>query len=173
MGYAYFFMGSENLVVYDNIKELLSQTLYKIYTREGKTKHRALIVTDREKLTKTISMTIEQSSSSRRSKLNAKSVTDYLIDHLDEMSDLDKMASYFSLSKSHLTRRCKELTGFSVQALHERLKIEQAKDLIKSGNMKMNDISMRLGFSNPNYFSNVFKKVTGLSPINWAERNRR
>lgn len=173
MGYAYFFMGNENLALYDDIKELLSQTLYKIYVREGKTKAHALIVTDREKLTKTVSMPLAKNESSQHGKLNAKSVTDYLIDHLDEMTDLDKMASYFSLSKSHLTRRCKELTSYSVQTLHERLKIEQAKDLIKSGNMKMNDISMRLGFSNPNYFSNVFKKVTGLSPVNWAERNRR
>ena len=171
MGYAYFFMGSGNLVLYDDIRELLSQTLYKIYVREGKTKPHALIVTDREKLTKAVN--IEKTEPIRRSKLDAKSVTDYLIDHLDEMSDLDKMAAFFGLSKSHLTRRCKELTGYSVQTLHERLKIEQAKDLIKSGKMKMNDISVRLGFSNPNYFSNVFKKVTGLSPVAWAQRNNR
>ena len=79
-------------------------------------------------------------------------------------------AGHFGMSKSYLTRRTKELTGYSTQTLHERLKIEQAKNLIKSGKMKMNDIASRLGFSNPNYFSNVFKKVTGLRPTEFLER---
>ncbi|WP_407425586.1 helix-turn-helix domain-containing protein [Treponema sp.] len=34
----------------------------------------------------------------------------------------------------------------------------------------MNDIAARLGFSNPNYFSNVFKKVTGLRPTEFIEK---
>ena len=95
----------------------------------------------------------------------------YLIDHLDEMLTLEKMATDFHLSKSHLARRIRALTGYSMQELHELLKIEQAKDLIQSGGLKMNDISARLGYTNPNYFSNVFKKVTGLSPLNWAEKH--
>ena len=173
LGYAYLFMGDISFTLYSNVKELLSQTLYTLYAKEGRQKNHALVVADREKLASKIDLNIEENDSKRGSKLDAKGVTDYLIDHLDEMSDLDKMAAYFGLSKSHLTRRCKELTGYSVQVLHERLKIEQAKDLIRSGNMKMHDIATRLGFSNPNYFSNVFKKVTGLSPLAWAERNRR
>lgn len=89
------------------------------------------------------------------------------------MCDLDKMAATLQMSKSHLTRRVRALTGYSVQPLHELLKIEQAKDLIKSSKLHINDISARLGYTNPNYFSNVFKKVTGLSPVKWAESNRR
>ncbi len=172
LGYCYLFMGNVNLTLYDNVKELLSQTLYGLYKKEGKTKSHALVITNREALTKNI-ITIEESTPVRYSKLHARDLTDYLLDHLDEMTDLDKMAAFFGLSKSHLVRRSKELTGYSVQVLHERLKIEQAKDLIRSGKMKMRDIALRLGFSNPNYFSNVFKKETGLSPVAWAERNRR
>ncbi len=170
IGYAYFFSGGGNLAFYDDVKELLSQTLYKLYLAEGKTKPHALIITDRAKLTKSISLS--QSQAVKPGKLQAKDILDYLIDHLGEMCNLDKMSAHFSLSRSHLTRRVKALTGHSVQSLHEMLKIEQAKDLIKSGNLKMNDIASRLGYANPNYFSNVFKKVTGLSPLSWAERNR-
>ena len=170
IGYVYLFSGGENLAFYDDVKELLSQTLYKLYKKEGKIKPHALIITDRAKLAEKISLT--RSAISKPGKMQAKDILDYLIDHLDEMCDLDKMAAYFSLSRSHLTRRVKALTGHSIQSLHEILKIEQAKDLIKSGNLKMNDIAARLGYTNPNYFSNVFKKVTGLSPLSWAERNR-
>ena len=172
LGWCYLFMGNVNLTLYDNVKELLSQTLYNIYLKEGKTKSHALVITNREELTKNI-INIEEPLPVRYSKLNAKALADYLLDHLDEMTDLDKMAAFFGMSKSHLVRRSRELTGYSVQVLHERFKIEQAKDLIKSGKMKMRDIAGRLGFSNPNYFSSVFKKETGLSPLAWAQRNRR
>ena len=171
LGWCYLFMGNVNLTLYDNVKELLSQTLYNIYLKEGKTKSHALVITNREELTKNI-INIEEPLPVRYSKLNAKALADYLLDHLDEMTDLDKMAAFFGMSKSHLVRRSRELTGYSVQVLHERFKIEQAKDLIKSGKMKMRDIAGRLGFSNPNYFSSVFKKETGLSPLAWAQRNR-
>ena len=172
IGYAYFFMGSQDLALYDNVKELLSQTLYKLYIQEGKTKPLALVITNRARLVESIPIPT-QSEPVKPGKIQAQDILDYLIDHLDEMCDLDKMAASLQMSKSHLTRRVRTLTGYSVQTLHELLKIEQAKDLIKSSRLHMNDISARLGYTNPNYFSNVFKKVTGLSPLAWAKRNGR
>ncbi|MBQ6780106.1 MAG: substrate-binding domain-containing protein [Treponema sp.] len=172
IGYAYLFTGNQNLAIYGNIKELLSQTLYKLYVQEGKTKPHALVITDRTRLAESIPIPL-QTEPTKPGKLQAQDIIDYLIDHLDEMCDLEKMAASLQMSKSHLTRRVKALTGYSVQVLHELLKIEQAKDLIKSGKLRMNDIAARLGYTNPNYFSNVFKKVTGLSPVAWASRNRR
>ena len=95
------------------------------------------------------------------------------MEHLDEMTDLDKMASDLSVSKSHLVRRAKELTGFTIQTLHEKLKIEQAKNLLQLESLTLGEISSRLGFQSQNYFSSVFKKNTGMSPRAWAKRNLR
>ncbi len=172
LGYAYIFMYNGNLALYDDLQELLSQNIYRIYLKEGKTKSHALL-TDREELAEKVPISPEENPAVRGGKLDSKKIVDYLLDHIEEMCDLDKMASFFGMSKSYLTRRTKELTGYSTQTLHERLKIEQAKSLIKSGKMKMNDISTRLGFSNPNYFSNVFKKVTGMRPTEFAEFQKR
>ena len=172
LGYAYIFMNNGNLALYDDLQELLSQNIYRIYLKEGKTKSHALL-TDREELAEKVPISPEENPAVRGGKLDSKKIVDYLLDHIEEMCDLDKMASFFGMSKSYLTRRTKELTGYSTQTLHERLKIEQAKSLIKSGKMKMNDISTRLGFSNPNYFSNVFKKVTGMRPTEFAEFQKR
>ncbi len=168
LGYALIFMTQGNLTIYDDLQELLSQNLYRIFKLEGKEKTHGTIITNREELTEKISMSPEENPQVKGGKLDSQSIVDYLLDHIDEMCDLDKMASYFGMSKSYLTRRTKELTGYSTQTLHERLKIEHAKQLIKSGKMKMNDIASRLGFSNPNYFSNVFKKVTGVRPTEYA-----
>ena len=100
-------------------------------------------------------------------------ITNYLVEHLNEMTDLDKMAAELSVSKSHLVRRAKELTGFTIQTLHEKLKIEQAKTLLQVESLKLGEIANRLGFQNQNYFSSVFKKNTGMSPRAWAKRNLR
>ena len=169
LGYAYINMNENgNLALYDDLQELLSQNLYRIYVKEGKTKPNTLI-TNRDELIEKVPITTEESSSSLKGKLTGEAVVDYLLDHIDEACDLDKMANFFGMSKSYLVRRVRELTGYTTQTLHERLKIEQAKKLIKSGKMKMNDIASRLGFSNPNYFSNVFKKVTGMRPTQFAQ----
>ena len=173
LGYAYIFMNDGNLALYDDLQELLSQNLYRIFVKEGKTEQKSLLIANREELAESVPITPEENPIVHGGKLNAQSIVDYLLDHIDEMCDLDKMSSYFGLSKSYLTRRTKELTGYPTQILHERLKIEQAKNLIKSGKMKMNDIALRLGFSNPNYFSNVFKKVTGMRPTEFAENSQK
>ncbi|MBQ7158780.1 MAG: helix-turn-helix transcriptional regulator [Treponema sp.] len=170
IGYVFFSNGAENLLLYDDVKELLSQSLYKLYLQENRVKAHMLVITDRAKLVNTIPLSPVEHDEIH-GHVQVQDILDYMIDHLDEMLTLEKMSQDFHLSKSHLARRIKALTGYSMQTLHELLKIEQAKDLIKSGTLKMNDIAARLGYTNPNYFSNVFKKVTGLSPLNWAERN--
>ena len=170
IGYAYILNNGVNMALYDDIKELLSQCIYKIYKKEGKSRPFSLVVANRQKLIEKIPIEQEFSEDSQ-GKFNSQAIMDYLVDHLDEMCDLDKMAAFFNMSKSHLIRRTRELTGYTAQTLLELLKIEQAKNLIKSGKMKMNDIAKRLGFSNPNYFSNVFLKVTGSRPSEWARQN--
>lgn len=170
LGYAYILMNTGNPSLYDDLQELLSQNLYRLYKKEGKTKHSQILVTERQHLTSQIEIEPEENPRTKNGKLTADKIIDYLLDHIGEMCDLEKMSVFFGMSKSYLTRRTKELTGHSTQVLHERLKIEQAKNLIKSGKMKMNDISAMLGFSNPNYFSNVFKKVTGIRPTEYAEQ---
>ena len=81
------------------------------------------------------------------------------------------MAGSLMVSKSFLSKKCKDLTGLSVQHLHEKLKIEQAKNMLALGSFELSEIASKLGFKNQNYFSNVFKKNTGMSPLNWLKKN--
>ena len=94
------------------------------------------------------------------------------MEHLSEMTNLDKMASDLGVSKSHLIRKARELTGFTIQNLHERMKVEQAKNLLLLNTLRLGEIAVRLGFQNQNYFSSVFKKNTGLSPKAWLKKNK-
>lgn len=88
------------------------------------------------------------------------------------MTDVEKMAEYFMVSRSFLSKKTKELTGYSIQILHEKIKIEQAKNMLLLDSYELSKIAEDLGFSNQNYFSNVFKKNTGLSPKNWLKTRK-
>lgn len=47
------------------------------------------------------------------------------------------------------------------------IRIEHAKKLLKTTDMKSADIAYEIGFNDPHYFSFIFKKVTGVSPRDW------
>ena len=178
LGFAFMTLGNKNFALYDSVKDLLSQTIYNLYIKAGKTQGGKLSLTDKFNLATTTGLPYARQEASQspvfsdEEKLSAQSLMDYLMDHLNEMTDLRKISEYFGLNESYLSRRVKELTGSNLQTLHEKLKIEQAKNLIKNSDFKINEIASHLGFANSNYFSNVFKKVTGLSPVNWAKREK-
>lgn len=168
-GYAFLEIGNQNISMYDMVRTLLSNALNSIYVREGRTKEHSTLMNN-EQLISILNLPNNESENTHNG-IKTSQITNYLLEHLNEMTDLDKMAKDLSVSKSHLVRRAKELTGFTIQTLHEKLKIEQAKNLLQVESLKLSEIALRLGFQNQNYFSSVFKKNTGMSPRAWAKRN--
>lgn len=167
-GYAFLEIGTQNISVYDTVRMLLSNALHSVYLKEGRTKERSMLLSS-EQLVGILHLKSENSQENRNG-ITVRQITNYLVEHLSEMTNLDKMADELMVSKSHLVRRAKELTGFTIQTLHEKLKIEQAKNLLQVESIKLAEIASRLGFQNQNYFSSVFKKNTGMSPRAWAHR---
>lgn len=169
-GYVFLEVGTPNIPLCDTVRLLLSNALNQVYIREGRTERKSALLSSEQ--IKTVLNIPKDDSDGQNSALSASQITNYLLDHIGEMTNLDKMARDLSVSKSHLVRRAKELTGYTIQNLHEKLKIEQAKNLLMIDSIKLTEIAARLGFQNQNYFSSVFKKNTGLSPRNWAKKNR-
>lgn len=159
-GFALLEMGSQNVAVYDSVRVLLSHAYFSVFSKDNQNKSLTSFLNNDSEL-----LRYNESPS------GSKKIVAYLMNHLDEMTDLDKMAKELSISKSHLIRQCKDLTGYTVQTLHEMLKIDQAKNLLQIDSMKLSEIATRLGFQNQSYFSAVFKKNTGMSPKNWIQRN--
>lgn len=169
-GYVFLEVGTPNIPLCDTVRLLLSNALKQVYIKEGRTGKEASLLSN-EQIVSILNIPSD-SDDENQSALTASQITNYLLDNLNKMTNLDKMAHDLSVSKSHLVRRAKELTGYTIQSLHEKLKIEQAKNLLMIDSIKLTEIAARLGFQNQNYFSSVFKKNTGLSPRNWAKKNR-
>lgn len=170
-GYAFFEMKTINLATYDVLRMLLSNALYTVYRKEGRVKFNSYEV-EKTQIQELINPDDEAANSKGlRMRITVKKITDYLTDHINEMTDIEKMAEALMISRSYLSRKCRELTGLSVQQLHEKLKIEQAKNMLALQRFELSEIASTLGFKSQNYFSNVFKKNTGLSPLNWIKKN--
>ena len=164
-GFAFMQMQSRNMTLYDSVSLMICHSLHSLYLKEGRTKRHSMFM-DTKPLEKFFSQGAERSATSP-GRLTAQQITSYLIDHISEMTSLDKMAADLGVSKSKLVHEAKSVTGYSVQRLHEMLKMEMAKNMLREGRLKLAEIAERLGFQNGNYFSNVFKKNFGESPRNW------
>ena len=73
-------------------------------------------------------------------------------------------ASYVGISPNHLSTVFSQETGENFIDYLTRIRIEKAKQLLRDTAMKSADIAFETGFSDPHYFSSIFKKNTGFSP---------
>lgn len=167
-GFTFMQMNSKNMALYDSIRLLLCHSLYEIYKKEGRTKEHSMLLAAKN-AGGILSLSGKNENPAQTERLSLKTISSYLLEHIGEKTNLDKMSRELGMNKSKLLRETKQATGHTVQALHEKLKIEVAKSLILEGNLTLAEIAERLGFQNGNYFSSVFKKNTGESPKNWLK----
>jgi two-component system response regulator YesN len=76
----------------------------------------------------------------------------------------DFLASLFYLNRSYLSQIFRKRTGMKFVDYLNQLRIERAKELLTSTDLKMYQIAKRVGYDNPKYFFRIFKKKTGLTP---------
>ena len=78
----------------------------------------------------------------------------------------------FHCSRSHLSRIFNEQTKMSIREYINSLRIESAKRLLRDTKLEIAEIASSIGFSEPNYFTAVFKKYTKLSPSAYRKAQR-
>ena len=115
-------------------------------------------------------MTSTKSVSNRDVRWDAElaMVTAFLRAHLSESLTLSEIATGCSMSVSKLKLLFRERTGSGPINYLITLRIDEAKRLIREGNMDFTEIAETLGFASLHYFSRLFKKVTGTSPSEYA-----
>ncbi len=107
--------------------------------------------------------TPERSQTPNDDSLYAK-ILNYLIYNYTKNISLDDIADAMHYSKTYIRQLFKEKNDLSIHQYLTMLRIKRAKELLLNSNRSINKISYDVGYSDPNYFSNVFKKETGLRP---------
>lgn len=88
-----------------------------------------------------------------------------LKEHFREWKQPARYAAELNISVSHLYDTIKGITGDSVSAYIQQYCMLEAKRLLCFTNLSVKEIAYQLGYEEPVYFGKLFKKVTGLTPI--------
>lgn len=91
-------------------------------------------------------------------------IKSYAEQHLQDDLSLSKFAELLHFHPSYLSRLFKQVTGKSLSEYIWQVKLEKAKELLKQNELKINEISLALGFETPSYFTRFFRKRENLTP---------
>ena len=93
----------------------------------------------------------------------------FIEEHLESTIRVTDICEKFGYSKSYLSRLFHEQCGETLANYSIRVKINRAKQLIREDSINFAQISALLDFDNPQYFSRVFKRVTGMTPTEFKQ----
>lgn len=107
-------------------------------------------------------------------KQNQRDVADdaihFMRENIHKCLTLKDISEYVGFSTSHLSTLFKAKTGYSPLNYLSQLKIQQACHFLDFSDMKINQISMMIGFEDPFYFSRIFTKTMGVSPSDYRKK---
>lgn len=86
---------------------------------------------------------------------------------------VETMCDEVGISRAHLYRKMKDLTGISVSEFVRNIRLEQAARLLKEQKVNVTQVAYTVGFSSLGYFSTVFRKHFGMSPREYIEQNEK
>lgn len=87
--------------------------------------------------------------------------------------NVEMLADGAGMSRVHMHRKLKELTGQSARDFIKSVRLKQAADLLTSKKLTVSEVAYALGFSNLSHFSNTFREFYGTSPKEYSEKNRK
>lgn len=100
----------------------------------------------------------------------AQKVQRYLDANVELKIDMDDLSEKFNYSKNQIIRVFKEEYNVTPYRYFKERKVDVAKLYLSNTSIPVNDIAKQLAFSDQNYFSSEFKRITGLSPTRYRRQ---
>ncbi|MFC0274476.1 helix-turn-helix domain-containing protein [Metabacillus herbersteinensis] len=94
----------------------------------------------------------------------------WIVNHLDQNVTIHKIASQVYMNPTYFCEYYKSQTGETVLDYVTRIRIEKARELLLTTDLKIYDISVKVGYTDTKYFSKLFKKHYGEVPSKYKER---
>ena len=102
-----------------------------------------------------------------------KKAQEYIESNVKEKITVDQLAGLFLISKRNFERRFKKATANTPVEYLQRVKIEAAKKSLESGRENITEVMYAVGYSDSKAFRTTFKKITGLSPLDYRKKYNR
>lgn len=118
---------------------------------------------------------MEWENSIKGKSAKVKELVDTAVKFIDNNFERDislgDIAKYVFLSPSYFARVFKEQTGMSPKNYVLKTRIERSKELLAETGWKISDIALSVGFSTQQRFNEIFKKYTGLTPMEYRKKH--
>lgn len=93
--------------------------------------------------------------------------------HLDDTEfDLEKLGVEMGMSKSTLHRKMKAAMDMTPLDFIRNVRLKRACDMLRGGTLTVSEVAYAVGFSNPKYFTKCFKQEFGMTPSEYAQKQR-
>jgi transcriptional regulator GlxA family with amidase domain len=94
----------------------------------------------------------------------------YIESRLDEKISMEELSSMFAVGRRNFDRRFIRATGNTPLEYAQRVKIESAKKAFETSRKTVNEVMYEVGYSDVKAFREVFRKITGMSPLEYRGR---
>lgn len=91
-------------------------------------------------------------------------ITEFLNEHIEEQITLDMITKKFAINRNKLNALFTKHSLMTCMNYLQKLRIDLAKILLSKTEIPISEVSSRVGFPDPNYFTKLFKKTTGVTP---------
>lgn len=95
---------------------------------------------------------------------------DYIESKIDEKISVEHLSSLFSIGRRNFDRRFIKATGNTPVEYTQRVKIESAKKTFETSQKTISEVMYAVGYSDQKAFREVFRKITGLSPLEYRQK---
>jgi transcriptional regulator GlxA family with amidase domain len=90
--------------------------------------------------------------------------------HYHDRLTIDALTQLSNLSRRTFQRRFKKATHNNVMEYIQKVKVEAAKQLLEWHKHSVNDVMFEVGYQDPKAFREVFKKITGMTPLEYRNK---
>lgn len=97
----------------------------------------------------------------------------YIDNNFRDHITLDTLTSLVHLNKYYFVHNFSKQYGISPINYLLDVRIDESKHLLANTNLSLSAISQIVGFSSPSYFSQAFKRITKMSPLDFKKKNRK
>ncbi len=102
-----------------------------------------------------------------------KRAQEFIESNYQEKITVEQIASMLALSRRNLERRFKKATANTVVEYIQRVKVEAAKMSLESSRENISEVMYKVGYNDTKAFRTTFKKITGLSPVQYRNKYNR
>lgn len=163
------------IYVQDGALPLLEEILYKIeaeYAQNEKESGILLELYILELLTLLCRYRCQRKPNIEESDKIVYTISEYISDHYEQDITLESLSRCFALSEGYLSRKFKAVTGMGVNQYITYVRISNAERLLVQTDHSVTEVAEQCGYNNSNYFSMVFKKLKGISPLMYRRQKR-